>query len=687
MNRDPRLAARSGTYSTRRRQAIALLLIATCQVLRPAAAGVSPYLPLNLAPALEARIERLLALAGVPVMTRPIRVATVQAALPVACRRDRALCQQVRRYLAPYQQAAAITGAGVEGAGTDRNALRQPNQHGAPMNTPWQAYAAGQAHFGDHLLIGVGGLGYQGRFTPTGTLISAGGDRLQLDLGYRDHAWSPLRLGNMLMGTEAATMPSATISNALPLTRAHLHYELFLARMSHSNRIDFNGTDIAGYPMLFGFHVDAEPAPGWSLGVSRLMQYGGGARPHGFKDLLKAFVNATKYDNTGRGIPTGKEFGNQQFAVSSALVLPVRMPISLFIEYAAEDTFHAENYRFGSSAISGGFFLPQLRPGWQLRYEFSEWQSNWYVHHIYQDGMSNFGATVGNWAADWRRPGDGVGGQSHALQLSWDRADGQLLDLQYRTALNASYTGGHYQRGHDLNLSLSRPWRSLQIGARVEGGRDEFGERFGRIAAFANFMGAPQLAPSRQASDGAAGTDDAGGVTDAADADVATAHRERRSVEGFVDVGMFSAKRNLEYDAGAVAPVKTPQGSVHLGLGVRRAYNRRNDFGTRIEFDNVRGRLFTALRALDYRHHFGPTAAGSLFLGVARYDGPTPAYGWYGGAGLQWMNVFRNWDLGVDYRVGDHMVRNKNLPGDTTQIYPNAFYSIKGESLYISRRF
>jgi hypothetical protein len=52
--------------------------------------GVTPYLPLNLEPEIEAQIERVLILAGKPVMRRPIAAATVLDALPKACRVDQA---------------------------------------------------------------------------------------------------------------------------------------------------------------------------------------------------------------------------------------------------------------------------------------------------------------------------------------------------------------------------------------------------------------------------------------------------------------------------------------------------------------------------------------------------------------------------------------------------------------------
>ncbi len=165
------------------------------------------------------------------------------------------------------------------------------------MDSSWLAYANGIAHFGDHVLLSAGGVGNSDRVTPTGTMASVGWSAAQFDVGYRDHWWSPFRLGSMLIGTEAATMPSISVSNVEPLTRAHLRYELFLGRMSYSDRIEFNGGYTAGYPQLFGFHIEMEPAPGWTLGLSRMMQYGGGDRPSGLKDMLKAFFNPATYDN------------------------------------------------------------------------------------------------------------------------------------------------------------------------------------------------------------------------------------------------------------------------------------------------------------------------------------------------------------------------------------------------------
>jgi hypothetical protein len=91
---------------------------------------------------------------------------------------------------------------------------------------------------------------------------------------------------------------------------------------------------------------------------------------------------------------------------------------------------------------------------------------------------------------------------------------------------------------------------------------------------------------------------------------------------------------------------------------------------------------------LDYRYRFDNPLALSVFLGAARYDLATPAYGYYLGAGLQWRNLFKHVDLGVDYRYADKVARDKLLPSDPApEPRPDEFFDISGTSLSISYRF
>jgi hypothetical protein len=519
----------------------------------------------------------------------------------------------------------------------------------------------------------VGGVAYKGRANPAGTYVSVGDGRAQLDIGFRDRWWSPMRDSSMLISTEAPTLPSVTLSNSKPLTRARLSYEVFMARLSLSDKIFYQGARVAGYPRVAGFHVSLEPVKGLTFSANRLMQFGGGGRQQSIKALFKAFFNAYAYDNTNPGAATGAdlEFGNQQLSLASQLTIPGRMPAAVYVEYAAEDTFHAENYRFGNGALSFGLFLPKFRPNLQARYEFSNWEDVWYVHHLYGDGLTNHGRVLGNWAADWREPHDFAGGQSHMLQVNWRRDNGAAIELRYRTAKNASYTGKNYQQAHMLSAAIAGPWRQFEIGAKVEAGLDMYGKGYGRVAATLTVTGdARNSIPSTYATGRGASTPTS---------DV--------TVERFVEVGVMAGKLRYEQDFEVVPARNSSEAGAHVGIGVRRSVSKHSDFGARLEIDDLRGRTLLSLRALDYRYRFNGKLAVGGFFGFSRYAGPTPAHGYYLGTGVQWRNIRPGWDLNADLRYADRIVRKKIIPGESIRVWPNEFWSMTGGAVYLSRRF
>jgi hypothetical protein len=87
----------------------------------------------------------------------------------------------------------------------------------------------------------------------------------------------------------------------------------------------------------------------------------------------------------------------------------------------------------------------------------------------------------------------------------------------------------------------------------------------------------------------------------------------------------------------------------------------------------------------------------SAFLGAARYDLATPAYGYYLGAGLQWRDILPGFDLGLDWRYADKVARDRfdpeEIPSDAdtapdeTDTRPDSFYDISSYSLSLSYRF
>jgi hypothetical protein len=616
------------------------------------ARGVSPYLPLNLDPEVEREIERVLVLGDKPVMTRPIPAALVLDALPKACAADAGLCERVRRYLKAYMRGSGVEFAGVEGDVHHGSNPLIPNQHGRSQQNSYEIAAAAYVQPSDYALLNVGGVAYAGRVTPTGSVLSLGFDFAQLDLGWRDHWWSPMTDSSVLLSTEAPTMPSITLSNYRPLTRLGLHYEILAARMSKSDKIELANTGIpgtgplqltTGYPKVAGLHLGFEPVAGWSISANRILVFGGGAAGgQSIGNVLQAFFNPSKAQSSGFGT-----------------------------------TDAGRNYLLGKPVWSVGLHVPRLGP-FDVTFENSYWAPTWYVHSNsnvqtgYGDGITNDGDSFGHWFGDQRVFGDAVGGRSDMLRIGWEPAFGGRWDLQLRTLVNDTfYSAVAYRHEYMGALSYSYPWRGYVVGGEVDEGRDVFGHGYTRLAAYLRFGDALGR----------------GGDAGAADEALESTHRPD-GAELFVDAGANASRVNISLN-GVLPPSTTKlQANPHLGFGARRAVSEHQDLGFRIEADEIDNRAFYNFRALDYRWRFNNPLALSFFGGAARYNLiSTPAYGFTFGAGAQWRNILPGWDLGLDYLYGIKVARLR-LPNDTgAGTRPDSFYNIDRVTLYVSRRF
>lgn len=641
--------------------AFALLLFANAH-----SRGVSPYLPLDLEPEMERRIERLLILADQPILTRPIPAAVVLDALPAACEADAALCAEVRHFLSRFMEPMGITHLGAEAAISSNDGPILPNRDGMAASAAWRASTSLYWQPGDFLLVNLGGIAYEGETAATGSFVSAGFSYAQLDVGYRQHWLSPLTDSSMLVSTEAPAMASATLSNYTPMTRLGLRYELSLARLSSSDRIRFGEGFTSGHPKLAGAHLSIQPARGWSLGVNRLMQFGGGERGgDSFRDILRALLRPSRFDNANPDLGADQEFGNQVASITSRFIFPGRTPFAVFLEYAGEDTSRGRSYLLGNAALSAGIQFPRLWRRFDFTYELSEWQNGWYVNSIYGDGLTNEGHVLGHWGADQRIAGDGVGAQSHMLRIGWQPSFGGSMELRYRTLANESYSTTDYDRAHELTLGYSHPIGALSLGAEATLGKDVFGESFSRVGMFVRF------------------TDESSSRA----SDELLAEHPPEGAELFVDGGVNLNQVLLDEVDELPRTKSGQQTGAHFAIGARRAVSKHNDLGVRLELDDIDGRLLLGFRAVDYRYRFeGPLAVGA-FLGAARYDLATPAYGIYGGIGAQWRDVLPGWDLGLDFRYAMKVARDRLLPSDPASARPDLFYDIDSATLSISRRF
>lgn len=633
-----------------------------------AARGVSPYLPLNMSPEMERQIDQVLLFAGRPIMRRPIAAATVLEALPDACKVDEALCNRVRRYLNSYMDRFGVTHASIEAAATEDSDRTRPNRWGMSEEDTWAASVSAYYQPSDYALVQLGGIAYPDVTDPTGSMLSLGTQYAQLDIGYRDHWWSPMSDSSMLIGTQARTMPGITLSNYTPMTKFGLRYEAFLAQMSRLDDIAFQGRTTSGRPRLAGLQVEMSPVRGWSLSASRLLQYGGGERDDSWSGLFHAFFQPGRYDNVSDDLTRDAEFGNQTAALSSSFVFPAANPFSVYFQYAGEDGSRREGWRLGNVSLSAGIDLPRLWDRFDLTYEISDWQNGWYVHHIYREGQSNDGHVIGHWGGDDRELEDGVGAQSHSLRVGWMPSFGGRFELRYRTLANEDYSAADYEREHDLALRYSRSGHQFVYGAEVEVGRDVFGERFGRVGGFL------RLVPGEPESSGVSLPPERSDL--------------RGRVQVFVDGGLNVTRLKFNpSDKGVTAQRNDTTTGPHVAIGVRGSVSERSDFGTRVELDEIDGSTLIGVRAIDYRYRVGEKLAFSLFAGAARYGVATAAYGYYGGFGAQWRDVVSGVDLNLDVRASDKIDRDTLLPSDPDSVWGDVVYQLYSANLYLSYRF
>ena len=605
-------------------------------------------------------------------MTRPIAAATVLDALPEACAVDHALCAEVKRYLDAYMGTAALTSAEAEVAlTTGRSDASFPNQHGKPVDSSWQASASGYWQLGDHAILNLGGIAHSGEAMGTGSFLSLGFDFFQVDLGFRDHWLSPLEDSSSLIGSNAATMPSITISNYRPLTALGITYEVFAAKMSHQEGISYFDTTTSGSPRLGGFHVAIEPVNGFALSLNRETQYGGGARSSNseWSDFWHAM---TETQNQADSVGVSEESGNRVASLASSILFPGRIPFAVRAEYAGEDNAYAGNRLLGATNFSLGLDFPQLWRRFDFTFEVSEWQNDWYVHHLYPAGLTNHGNVIGHWFGDERAFGDAIGGWSQMLRAGWQGRGGQYWRLTYRTMENdadwrrAPRPDISYDRMQMLSLSWSGTLRGWPVRADFDVGTDVFGESFGRLSAALDFAG-------RRGAGGVYADDDP----------------ERANVDLFIDAGANEAQVRKLLDS-SIPNVNTDWAvNPHLAVGARRAVAAHHDLGVRLELDRIDGYDLVSFRALDYRYRWGRKLGLTAFMGVGRYDVRLPAYGYYWGAGLQYRDIVSKWDLSLDLREHHKLGRDKTMlqgeppiSSDRTRI----FFDIKSVGLYLSRR-
>ena len=668
---------------------------------RALASGATPYLPLNLSPEIERKVEQVLILGDQAVQTRPVPISRVLDALPKACERDRHLCEQVRRYLDRYFRTAAVTHASGELGVSNHSQLQLPNAHGQRMDSNADASVVAAYRPFDHLVLTAGGEAFSGpggRFDPEGTMVSAGDQYLQFDAGWRDQWLSPMTDSSMLISTQAPTMPSLTVSSQMPFSPLGLEYQFSVAKMSYQDDIAWdtaNGATTAGHPNLASLHLGIAPVVGWSFAGNILMQYGGGVRPSSLGNLFSSTSEATAITSTGSA---NGRFANREVSLTSTYTFPATTPLETYVEYAARDTLHGELYRFHETGLSAGMHIPELFKRYDLRVELSEWQNGWYTDYVWTEGMVNDGSVIGNWGGAWRDFENAIGARTAMVSLGFPVRTSDEINLQYRLlqdpdyAFTCTFCGvtppRPYALAHMLTVDYAQPRASYTRGLMLDVGRDEYAAGFVRLSAYVRLDGGNGGAALAEDE---ADEDDEDAQEDGRQPSIAAGSR----LERYVAVGATRAHLGLNLggfsDASENAPtVYQTRYSPYVGVGLRRAVTARADVGVRVDLDDLNG-LMVGLRMLDYRYRLGHHVTVGGFLGYARYSGPTPAQGLYYGYGLQWRNLWRGWDLSLEQREFDALQRDKVRASDQAVLQqtddPVEWYSGSAVTLSLAHAF
>jgi len=154
----------------------------------------------------------------------------------------------------------------------------------------------------------------------------------------------------------------------------------------------------------------------------------------------------------------------------------------------------------------------------------------------------------------------------------------------------------------------------------------------------------------------------------------------------FVDFGVHTSEIESKI-ANRDDPITVTDSGIHFAVGARRNVSEVADIGFRLELDSIDSNTLLALRAFDYRRRVSEQFFVNGFLGAARLDLATPAWGYYLGFGVQWARLVANWDLALDVRIGDNIARDNLLPSDPQGGSPDNFHDLTGISLYLSRSF
>jgi len=459
------------------------------------AGGVSPYLPLKQDPQLEQLVEKLLVVGdNAHILTKPYKADEILRVLKTIEHSYPSLHKKLFNQLAAYRQGDSVTFARATLA-YGNNDKPIPNQRGQKVNTNLKLEGGGYANFSDYFGISVAGIVNEDDILPTQTMMYFGNEYAQVDIGYREHWYSPFNDSAMIMSTNAKALPSISISNVTPITDFAIRYDFFYTQMKEDPKIDSGevfGEFVPGKPHLAGFQLSFAPTDNLTLGVNRILQFGGGDRSVSFKDFAEAFflpgnndnVNRDEIEEFGPNYEVGDQLAAINFDYRNTLF---DNPFSFYGEVGLEDTLGGTR----NNAYHFGLYLPFVTENQTLRLENSRWQTEWYWSKLYSQGNTIDKNAIGHWGGDQRYFQHYPSAESQSVNWSWDLSAAQNLETTFRRIETEMDSNGKigaadapYTIGFEVESRYTQQLESAYWGLELYTGKSVFDENFIRIGAF-----------------------------------------------------------------------------------------------------------------------------------------------------------------------------------------------------------
>ena len=364
------------------------LFAAALGIAGQAVAAPTAYLPLGKHPVLEHQIDRMFAISTGTPMAKPYRIYDVQIALRQIKQSDPDLHAQILGGIQPYLSKDTVTRVGVKLRAHSGGEVKLANDRSNNSSEFAEFSFDGLWRGSENSILQVGAEYRvdQGKVVAYNTFYGIGGDNLQLNLGYKEHWFSPFKSFAQIYSNNAQAPLSVSLGLNAPLQNWwNFDFELFYSELEHVEEgILYQGKLHDGTPKLAGTHFSFEPIGGWKIGFNRMMQFGGGPRKVSTKDIFKAYFDPAGNDNAGLTGSRDAELGDQWASITSTIRTNWIMPIEWYFEHAGEDTKQHKNYMLGNTANSIGIFVPSLLEKATFRYEYTNMHSLWYVNEIYE---------------------------------------------------------------------------------------------------------------------------------------------------------------------------------------------------------------------------------------------------------------------------------------------------------------